>query len=461
MSDRQPQRRRVLIVTSAYVPAMVADMHRARMLAWQLPRLGWDVEILTADAAFHRQELVDDSSPPFSPPDLPVHRAPVSIASRALAAVGIRAVAWRAGLAMERRGRALLKSGRFDLVYVSTTNFPLMCLAPRWKSRTGTPYVLDFHDPWYRPGDVAITTPHRWKWRANRLLARRLERYAVVGADGLVAVSPDYIDELSARYGDAAPGWMAGERHAAIPFGGSPQDLAIAASTPNPWRERFNDGLLHVVYVGAGGPIMRRAMLALCRALRDARARLPELVGRLRFHLHGTTPFWKPGDERYLQQVAHSEGVGELFDEQPGRVGYLDSLHMAQAAAGLLVLGVDDPGYVPSKLINYLLVGSPVLGVFHDQSPVRDVLRRDLPDTSVLWFDGNHDDRPLDQFLEALAAGRRHDRAAALADQLDTAMAARHMALFEACLDRASSPLAPLDSVAAMPSPTDAHAARA
>ena len=29
---------------------MIADMHRARQLAWELPQLGWEVEILSPDA---------------------------------------------------------------------------------------------------------------------------------------------------------------------------------------------------------------------------------------------------------------------------------------------------------------------------------------------------------------------------------------------------------------------------
>ncbi len=43
---------RVLIVTSTYAPAMIADMHRARHLAWELPKLGWQVEILAPDVSF-------------------------------------------------------------------------------------------------------------------------------------------------------------------------------------------------------------------------------------------------------------------------------------------------------------------------------------------------------------------------------------------------------------------------
>ena len=40
--------RRVLIVTSSYAPTMIADMQRVRQLAWELPKLDWEVEVLSS-----------------------------------------------------------------------------------------------------------------------------------------------------------------------------------------------------------------------------------------------------------------------------------------------------------------------------------------------------------------------------------------------------------------------------
>jgi hypothetical protein len=57
--------RRVLIVTNAYAPTMVADMQRARHLAWELPRFGWEVEILVPDGAFQPPSCLDRDSDAF------------------------------------------------------------------------------------------------------------------------------------------------------------------------------------------------------------------------------------------------------------------------------------------------------------------------------------------------------------------------------------------------------------
>ena len=77
---------RVLIVTSTYAPAMIADMHRARQLAWELPKLGWQVEILTPDVSYQPASCRDDDSrrhigqvPTTEPPGQPCTPATLAV----------------------------------------------------------------------------------------------------------------------------------------------------------------------------------------------------------------------------------------------------------------------------------------------------------------------------------------------------------------------------------------------
>src|SRR5262245_18384709 len=60
--------RRVLIVTSSYAPTMIADMHRARHLSWELPKQGWVVEILSPDINYQNPCCVDFDSAVFFQP---------------------------------------------------------------------------------------------------------------------------------------------------------------------------------------------------------------------------------------------------------------------------------------------------------------------------------------------------------------------------------------------------------
>jgi hypothetical protein len=57
--------RRVLIVTSSYAPTMIADMQRVRQLAWELPKLGWEVEILSPSTEYQQATCVDEDSAVF------------------------------------------------------------------------------------------------------------------------------------------------------------------------------------------------------------------------------------------------------------------------------------------------------------------------------------------------------------------------------------------------------------
>lgn len=404
---------------------MLADMQRARMLSWELPRLGWRVEVLSPASSEVRQDVIEPDAQDFFPADVPLHEVG-SLARRAFELAGSRSPAWRTLLPIYRRGCRLLGSGRFDLVYISTTLFPYFVLGPLWSRRSGVPYVLDFHDPWVR------AIPARG-WRAR--LQARLERAAVAHAAGLVSVSPRYLAELESRYARLSPPWRAARRHAVIPFGALERDFAQASGES---ARTGGASTINIAYVGAGGAIMARSFALVCRALGALRAGGNELAGRARLRLHGTAYGWRPGDARLLEQLAAKEGVGDLVEESPERVPYRRSLELLLRADAALVLGVDDAGYMPSKLFSYALSGKPLLAC----------LRRDSPGFEavaaggwghLLWFERKHEIAPADacaalaRFLEEAAARRSFDRRAALEPYLAAAMARRHAELFDAC----------------------------
>src|SRR4051794_33476418 len=142
-------RRSVLIVTSTYMPAIAADMHRARLLAWELPKFGWDVEILSPDTTFQPASWIDrDSAPLFAPGINHSVSARCSVCFRML---GIGNIGWRAILPLFRVGLRLLKRRHFDVIYISTAHSPLFLLGILWRRRN-VPFVLDYHDPLFKGG---------------------------------------------------------------------------------------------------------------------------------------------------------------------------------------------------------------------------------------------------------------------------------------------------------------------
>lgn len=417
--------RRVLIVVSSFRPAMTADMQRARQLCWELPHLGWDVEIITPDASYQNPLCLDSDSMEFFAPQTPVHELP-PFAPALFRVAGIGTIGWRALVPLFRKGLGLLRSGRFDLVYFSTTSFPFFLLGPVWKRRTGIPFILDIHDPIYKPGrEHPVWATPKLKHRAANRLSRSIERRSVTRADAIISVSNIYIEQFRKRYGTKIPASAS-----AIPFGFSRRDLEMAHSASGV-------AAATVRYVGAGGPIMERSFRLLCAAL--AKASRQDVC----FELYGTYLGWKPGDRCHLADIARDAGVDELVRESPAHVSFRQSLELLSGGSGCLVLGVDDAGYMPSKLFSYAASGKPLLAAVRKDGPAFAALKEMGETVHTIWFDGNSQ-MPLDEaaetvgrFLDDVRARRMFDRRAILERHDASAMAREHAALFDATVRKA------------------------
>jgi glycosyltransferase involved in cell wall biosynthesis len=431
--------RRVLIVTNAYAPAMIADMQRARQLAWELPKLGWDVEILAPDSTFQPPSCLDRDSTEFFAPHTPVHFVKDALPN-VFCAVRLHSVGWRAFLPLLRKGSSLLRTGRYDLVYLSTANFPLFLLGPMWLKRHSVPFVLDFHDPCYREGPSHPTWARpSLKHAVSHWLSGYIERRAVTTASGIVSVSPNYLDELGLRYEDVSPVWLQNHRTRVIPFAASPRDLDIASGGVE--QPRIPSEKRTVVYVGTGGPIMHRSFSLLCRTLAYLRNEGLTLVERMRIELHGTMRSWHSGQPPHLAELAHESGVGDLIEERPSGVTYRRSLELLQDSDGALVLGVDDAGYMPSKLFMYAHSGKPLLAVLRNDGPACAEFLRNPTLGHALWF-GPSGEMPLNaaadvlkSFLCEVFRRERFDRTTVLEPFLARDMACRHRELFDSACE--------------------------
>ena len=422
--------RRILIVTSSYYPAVLADTHRARVLAPQLKSLGWEVEILAADARFQRADAVESDAAPFFDLSIPVHFAsPCGDAIFRL--LNMRSIGWRALFPLYQAGAKLLERERFDLVYLTTAQFNLFCLGRVWGRRFCVPYVLDFHDPWVGKTRKIVTTKHTVKFRINAFLASGLERFAVTGASGIVSVSPTYIARLRDRCPSAQA--LRGDRAVVIPFAASEQDLAVTPARAE------SSGTFHIAYVGAGGKIMEKSWRAVLRSLANFAARNPRKIEPFRFRLFGTEAFWKEGEPKFLVEIAREYGLAHLIEEQPRRVSYFRALEVIQSSAGLIILGVDDPAYMPSKLFTYALTGKPLLVSLHARSQANDYFN-EMPNLGrLIHFDDDQEmtksgETQIQAFLNDVATQRRIDRFAQIEPWLARSSAQKHVELFERVL---------------------------
>ncbi len=424
---------RVLIVVSSYEPAMLADMQRARMLAWELPKLGWDVEILTPDSTEVRQDALESQPAGFFPNDTPVHKVR-SVARSIFRILGSRSPAFRTLKTMEHLGSALLGSGRFNLVYFSTTTFSYFSLGPKWKRRTGVPYVLDFQDPWVK--EKAGTKREGWKNRVLQYLFAAWEKSAISGASGLVSVSPDYIEALRRRYSVFRPVCLQQDRSVVVPFGAQPSDLANVEKDVRTIEPMSRAEIL-IHYTGVGGPVMARSFAEICRCLAVLVSEDPPLAKSVRIRLFGTAYPWKSGDPKTMETIAYDAGVGELVAEYPQRVSYRRSLELLLEGDGALILGVDDPAYMPSKLFTYALTGKPLLACLHHASQAADYFRQHPLLGHIIYF--GEETQPannvgeLRQYLHESRQRLLLNRNEILMPFLSAAAARRHSDLFDRC----------------------------
>jgi hypothetical protein len=348
-----PPLREVLVVSPHFPPTDAVDMHRVRMTVGHYRANGWRPIVLCVRAE-DADRPVDPGLCDTLPAGLEVIAVRAPKAVFGLTAMGIRA--WRA---LEREGRRILAERPVELVFISTTAFPIMAIGRAWKRRFGTPFVLDFQDPWATfPASAAPFHRRGPKHAAMRLVHRWLERRTVPEAAGLISVSPVYVELLRKAY----PALR--DRPALVSeFGYSNADMAAARSLgrPSPALER-REGERVCLFAGRVAPAMEGAVRALFHAIAEELQRSPEALRPWRFVFIGTG-YAKAGNPQVVTGLAAEAGIADRVSEHSDRIPFLDALASMMQADAVLVLGSDDEGYIPSKLRSCLALGKPLLCV--------------------------------------------------------------------------------------------------
>ena len=380
----QSPMRRVLVVSPHFPPVSAADMQRVRMLVPFLERNGWQPEVL-AVAADRVLAPMDPWSLSALPPGLSVHR--VNALGRRFARLpGLGTLGLRALPALAAGGDRLLATGRFDLVYFSTTAFEVHILGPRWKRRFGVPFVMDYQDAWvsdyYREHPEIPVPGGRLKYAAVSALHRWMEPRVLRACAGITSVSPEYPRQLARRYPamPPLPALIQGFPGAAADFDRLPE-VPVAERPFQP-----GDGHVHWVYVGRGGDDMAKALRSLFLALRDHAGEA--LLAALKLHFIGTSYAAAGKGRPSVAPLAAEYGLAHVVEESPDRIDYTRALWCLRSADALVVPGSDDPAYTASKIYPYLLARRPMLALFHQRSTVVELVERVSGAVCVSFADG-------------------------------------------------------------------------
>jgi len=214
---------------------------------------------------------------------------------------------------------------------------------------TGLPWVAHFSDPW-------VDSPYATG--RQRSIWRRMEEDVIRQASAVVFVTAETADLVMAKYPDD---WR--QKVSVVPHGFEPRlagKTVQSVSRLPPMRlvytGRFYDGL--------------RTPMPLLRALAELNTREP-LAGVLEVLFVG------PRVDRFEREAA---GLGITgFVRFRDRVPYAEAAEVAAEADVLLVIDAPSDGpsvFLPSKLIDYLAFGKPILGVTPEPGATARLLRR-------------------------------------------------------------------------------------
>jgi hypothetical protein len=250
----------ILAVSPRFAPVDGADTHRLRLLLPHARSAGWSVEVLAVDP----QDVPapkDDRLIQRLPPDVQVHR----VRAWPLHGWGLNGLSQRSWIPLWHKGNELLATGRFDLVFFSTTEFPLHSLGAMWSRRHGIPFCMDFQDPWvndyYRDNPEVVPPGGKVKYFLADRINRMLEPITVASCGGYLSVSERYLDDLIKRYGPT----VSSKPSLVRTFPAEPAEFsalatnartaALVEARKKAWR-----------YVGRGGPDVKRAAMAFFKA---------------------------------------------------------------------------------------------------------------------------------------------------------------------------------------------------
>ncbi|WP_442590251.1 glycosyltransferase [Pedobacter sp. AW31-3R] len=387
--------RRVLIISPYFAPSNAADMHRVRMSLPYFSTYGWEAEVVTVQPE-HSEMQKDDLLLQSIPDAIKIHFVD-AFSKRWTSKIGLGNLALRSLYFYFRSVNRLLKTGNYDLVYFSTTQFPVCILGAYWKKVYNIPYVIDMQDPWhsdyYKDKPKSQQPAKYWfSYRLNKYLEPLAMRY--VG--GLISVSAAYLSTLRKRYPrlNRVPSSV-------ITFGVLEEDFHIAMRHKKNFSRLLQTDKLNVVYIGRGGEDMHLSVTTLFEAMKKGQELHPDLFNTLHFYFIGTS--YAPAGEGKpsILPLAEKYQLGRQVTEHTDRISFYHALQTVQDADLLFVPGSDDPQYTASKIYPLLFSRKPLIAVFHDKSSVIEVIGKCSSNAVVVRFS---DEDGVEKIYEALTS---------------------------------------------------------
>ncbi len=360
--------RKVVVVTPFFPPINTPDIHRVRqsLIHW----IESNVEVTVICADWKQSGGVYD-------PDL-LLTVPVQVKIIRLKSIplfiskftGFNSIAYRILPALFLFGTWQVFKRSPDIIYFSTTMFPVAVVGRLWRWLINKPIVIDMQDPWR--SDIYLNLPKAQrppKFIFSYTLDKWMEKWVMSKIDGIICVSPSYISMLMDRYKK-----LRREQFKVIPFGVSEQDMRIAEklATELPYLEK---GKINLVYTGVCNKHMLPVIRLFLSGFQSASMRFPDKFKNVRIVFIGTSYVQGKNQVLSVTPIASELGIESTVKEYPERVQYLTAVKYQQESSGLLLIGTTDKTYTPSKLYPYLLSKKPVISFLHEESPAVEIFK--------------------------------------------------------------------------------------
>lgn len=220
----------------------------------------------------------------------------------------------------------------------------IMTTSPPWspllsglllKYITKKPWVVDMRDPW-------TTDNYRYKSTGLRLLIdKRVERYCISGADAVISVTPNWVEDLK----KTSQNNCRNDHFFLITNGFDPDDFVSEKSN----LKQKDNGIIRLYHPGS---LYKGSLEPLIKGIIKFQQR--GIPSKLRCEFVG---YIHPEEVHQLE----SSSAHEIVQWEPRRISHTDALEeMKKAQILFLSLPFD---YFPSKLFEYMNAGRPILAL--------------------------------------------------------------------------------------------------
>lgn len=355
--------KKILIISPHFPPSNLAAVHRSRLFAQHLSTFGWEPVILTVHEDFYEENL-DWNLHQLLPPGLRIEKVKAFKVTkpRIVGDIGLRSF-----FQLRNRALQLLRSEKFDFVYIPIPSFYAALIGPWLKRKTKINFGIDYIDPWVHefPGSDKIFSRH---W-ASSIIAKLLEPKALKNVSLITGVAEGYYKGVQERN----PGLQKTCTFGAMPYGGEASDHeAIKRLAIKPYLFQKEDNILKLVYAGAMLPKAYGPLEKIFESLKENQ----DQFKNIQYHFIGTGHSANDKEGYNIKSLAEKFGLwNTLVFEYPARIPYLDVLVHLNVADGVFVLGSTEPHYTPSKVYQGVLTQKPILAVLHTESTAVGVIK--------------------------------------------------------------------------------------